>query len=221
MASGNQTTSRAGGARATSMRWRAVEGAGVSGRNTAQAVWRAGSVERADAAPGAIREIRPALHHGQSAITCWGAGSGRTGAASTAQTAGRDPRPGALSIACPRSPLATPSSTSESASASPRGTAVLRVPCVTAAISDGSPIDPTENSLEGPQGNRMDLGVALHRVRRAGARLRCCGGLRAPALPIEACTPLTPLRLWGLCGGFDRTSPIQLNLIRALSPQLP
>lgn len=33
--------------------------------------------------------------------------------------------------------------TSESVSASPRGTAVLLVTCITAAIPNGSPIDPT------------------------------------------------------------------------------
>jgi len=34
---------------------------------------------------------------------------------------------------------------------------------------DGSPIDKTNHSLEWPQGKRMDLGAALHRVRRTGA----------------------------------------------------
>ncbi len=63
----------------------------------------------------------------------------------------------ALSIACPKSPLATPSSTSESVSAIPCGTGVLLIRCVTAVIPYGDPIDRTENSLEWPQGKRMPL----------------------------------------------------------------
>jgi hypothetical protein len=134
MASGSQAMSRAGGARAVSTRWRAVEGAGVSEGSTALVIRRTGAVECAEAAAMAVLEIRLALHRGQFATPCWLVESEWVGVVSAAWTAGEDPWPERSSGACPRPPLAAPSSTSENASASPRGVASPLVPYFTAAI---------------------------------------------------------------------------------------
>ncbi len=61
--------------------------------------------------------------------------------------------------------------TSESVSASPRGTAVLLVTCVTAAIPNGSPIDPTEDNLEIHPASPGSSGRVLDPWGSAGAAL--------------------------------------------------
>ena len=92
-------------------------------------------------------EERPTEQNGHRFAACEEIGSGVFGSVEPSAAVAMvvsNPCNAPPASACPMSPLVTPSTSSESTSASPCGTGVLLIRCVTAVIPDGDPIDPTD-----------------------------------------------------------------------------